>query len=106
MHVIFEVNLTFQKSIEKDFRAWLTGHVDDVLAIEGFISAQWFETLPLPSTENSETSTWTMQYHMKNQAALDHYLENHAARLRQPAIDKFGTKFQATRRVLKPVKSF
>jgi quinol monooxygenase YgiN len=106
MHVIFEVNLTFQKNIEKDFHAWLTGHIDDVLEIEGFISADWFETNSLPSSENHETSTWTVQYRMKNQAALDHYLENHAARLRQPAIDQFGTKFQAVRRVLKPIKSY
>jgi hypothetical protein len=41
--VTYEVNLKVQKPIQKDFEHWLVSHIDDVLAIDGFESAHWYE---------------------------------------------------------------
>ncbi len=105
MKVIYEVNLRVDRKIENDFREWLVGHVRDVLAIDGFESANWFDSTD-DADKSSNKMTITMHYHMRDQAALDSYLEKHAPRLRQPAKDLFGDQFSATRRVLQFIKQF
>lgn len=102
MSVTYEVNLSVEKSIQKDFEKWLVGHIDDVLAIDGFESAQWFQV----ATDSSTHVEWKVDYILRDQQSLDSYLEKHAPRLRQPAKDQFGAKFNAHRRVLTPVKSY
>lgn len=105
MKVVYEVNLKVDRKIETNFQSWLVGHIQDVLAIDGFESANWFDSTD-EDDKSSNKMTITMHYHMRDQAALDSYLEKHAARLRQPAKDLFGDQFSATRRMLGLVKSF
>ena len=102
MKVIYEVNLKIDRKIKDDFRIWLTGHIQDVLAIEGFESANWFEV----DEKDLNMVTWTVHYGLRDLKALNSYLENHAPRLRAPAKEKFGDMFQATRRTLELVKSY
>lgn len=102
MTVIYEVNLKVDRDIKDAFHAWLTGHIDDVLAIDGFESAHWFEI----DDSDPKQVAWTVHYALCDQAALNSYLENHAPRLRAPAKEKFGDKFQATRRTLSLVKNY
>jgi hypothetical protein len=43
-----------------------------------------------------------VHYRLRDAAALDAYLERHAARMRAEAIERFGARFSASRRVLVP----
>lgn len=103
MSVTYEVNLKVQKPIQKDFEHWLVSHIDDVLAIDGFESAHWYE---VNQDSASAEVHWTVCYVLRDMPALQSYLEKHAPRLRQPAKDKFGNQFVAERRILTPVKSY
>lgn len=102
MKVIYEVNLRVDRKIKDAFHKWLTGHISEVLAIDGFESANWFEI----DEKDPQFISWTVHYALRDMAALNSYLENHAARLRGPAKEKFGDQFQATRRTLEHVKSY
>lgn len=104
MSVIYEVNLKIQKRIEKEFQSWLVGHIQDVLAIDGFESATWFKVSD-PIDEKGMLH-WTMHYFLRDRPALDSYLEKHAPRLRQPAKEKFGDQFEASRRTLETVQEY
>ncbi len=102
MSVVYEVNLSVERSIEKEFEKWLVGHINDVLSIEGFESAQWYQV----TSDASTHIEWKVDYTLRDQASLDDYLEKHAPKLRQPAKDKFGSHFTAHRRVLTPLKQY
>ena len=105
MSVTYEVTITVQKPIENDFEKWLVGHINDVLAIDGFETASWFHITQDESTVSKETH-WTVHYVLRDLPALNSYLEKHAPRMRQPAKDKFGEKFMAERRILQPIQTF
>ena len=105
MSVTYEVNLKVQKTVESDFENWLKGHINDVLAIDGFETATWHRVTQDETTSSKETH-WTVHYVLRDLPALNAYLENHATRLRQPAKDRFGEKFMAERRILTPINSY
>ncbi len=65
--------------------------------MDGFASAEWW-------TEDAESDDtrvrWSVQYRVRDRAALDAYLEHHAARLRGDGLTRFAGQFEASRRVL------
>ena len=95
--VIYEVNADINRDIADDFAAWLAPHIDELLEIDGFTAAHWFER---EDDHTDSTVAWTVQYHVTSMQALDDYLEHHAARLRGDGLDKFGDNFKTSRRVL------
>lgn len=104
--VIYEVNLTLKASIADEFRRWLKNHIQEILRLDGFLSADWFDVGALHAApasgmeEPANAKHWTIQYRLKDQISLDNYFKNHAPRLRQEGLDRFGSQFQASRRVM------
>ena len=96
--VVYEVNIDLDAGIEAEYRAWLPGHVDELLALPGFIDAQVFDVVD-PSTDGRIGIC--MQYRLRDETSLRDYFERHAPRLRADGIARFGGKFVATRRVLR-----
>ncbi len=97
--VIYEVNLDIDAGIESDYRDWLRGHIDEILALPGFVSAQLFDVVdPAPAPGRIALCT---QYHVRDTASLQKYFKRHAARLRGDGMARFDGKFCATRRVLR-----
>ncbi len=96
--LIYEVECTLDPDIVADFDAWLPGHVREVLACAGFLGA----TIESPETPAGERQKRMIRYRIENAAALDHYLENNATRLRTDAAQRFGARVQCVRRLLKP----
>ena len=94
---IYEVNLSINKEIVKDFAVWLRHHMKEVVSLGHFEKAELF------SRENE--CELTVHYHMKDQKTLDDYLKNHAPRLREEGLKKFPDQFTATRRVLMRLSS-
>lgn len=100
MAVVYEVNLAIDPSIAADYRPWLGQHVREMLALPGFIEAHVFDLLQPPSDDG--WIGFSVQYVLVDDAALDAYLHMHAPRMRAGGLARFGDRFRATRRVLRP----
>ena len=68
------------------------------LILPGFIDARAFDVVD-PAAEGRVGIC--VQYRLRDQAALQDYLERHAPRLRAEGIARFGGRFNASRRVLR-----
>ena len=97
-NVIYEVECQLDPDIVPDYDAWLPGHVREVLACAGFLGA----TIESTETPPGERQRRRVRYRVESLAALDHYLENEATRLRTATAARFGGRLQCERRVYKP----
>ena len=104
--VIYEVALSVDAEIADAYAAWLAPHIDEVLAVPGFVSAEWWAVEPpdgdAEAGDLGARVEWVVHYRVESRAALTTYFEEHAARLRGDGLDRFGGRFTATRRVLVP----
>ncbi len=96
--IVYEVNLFVRRTIAAEYRVWLDAHVQEILALPGFLGAEVFERRE-PAAAEGELVLCT-QYRLRDAAALDHYLREHAPRLRADGLARFGDGFRAERRVL------
>jgi uncharacterized protein DUF3667/uncharacterized protein DUF4286 len=96
--LIYEVECLLDPDIVADYDAWLPGHVREVLACPGFHGA----SIEIPETPPGERQRRRIRYRVESVSALDHYLENHATRLRTETAQRFGSRVQCERRVFKP----
>jgi hypothetical protein len=94
--VLYEVNLEADAELEGPFDTWLRDHVADMLQLDGFLSAEVLVESPAPPDRIRRT----VQYRLRDQAALDRYLEEQAPQMRQPGVALFGDRFTAGRRTL------
>lgn len=99
--LVYEVNLDVEASIAATYRAWLDAHVAQMLALPGFVGAQAFDVVE-PAIEGRVA--FCVHYRLRDAAALDAYLRDHAPRMRADGVARFGDRFRATRRVLRPVE--
>jgi quinol monooxygenase YgiN len=99
--VLYEVSARIDRGIADDVLAWLPGHVQRILALPGFVGAEIFEIVETPP--DASQLLICVHYRLRDQAALDAYLREHAARMRAEAGDRFGERMRASRRVLRAV---
>jgi uncharacterized protein DUF3667/uncharacterized protein DUF4286 len=97
-NLIYEVECQLDPDIVPDYDAWLPGHVREVLACAGFLGA----TIETTETPPGERQRRRVRYRVESVAALDHYLENEATRLRTLTSERFGGRVQCERRIFKP----
>lgn len=101
--VIYEVNLDVEGGIAAEYERWLAAHVQEMLEIDGFFRARWYERLPNDEGRAGEdVKLWTVQYDVYTREQLDDYFRRHAARMRGEGIERFGDRFSASRRILTP----
>ena len=93
---IYEVNLTLTPEISQDYDRFLETHIPEVLAASGFSHAERWEVSPA----RTDAVCWVIHYHAESRAQIEAYLQNHAPRLRADAVQRFGNRFQAERRIL------
>lgn len=98
--LIYEVNLDVDAAIAGEYRAWLDAHVRAMLALPGFMSARVFEVLDGAGRDGG--LQLCVHYALRDAAALDAYLREHAPRMRADGVARFGDRFRASRRVLRP----
>ena len=96
--IVYEVNLTVDREIADAYAAWLGLHIEAMLALPGFESAEWLEDVDY---DDDAAPRWSVRYRLGSHDDLTRYYEEHAERMRADGLDRFGTKFQATRRVLR-----
>lgn len=94
---IYEVTHSVDREVVEDFDAWLAAHIEVMLEIPGFVRARIFE---LDDDEDGRARRVT-QYHLESENDLDNYLAGPAGEMRQSAVDRFGERFEAGRRVLR-----
>jgi hypothetical protein len=94
--VLYEVNLEADATIEGPFDTWLRDHIADLLQFDGFRSAEILEDRTAPPGRVRRI----VQYRLRDQAALDAYVDNQAPRMRAQGVAKFGDRFTTERRVL------
>ncbi len=96
--IIYEVNLSVQPDIFAEYHQWLMSHVEDMLQFTGFKKA---EIAREKETENKDSDLLhlTVRYFIEHEQHLQDYLTHHAASMRKAAVEKFGDKFKAIRRV-------
>ena len=93
----YEVNLKIDKSIYDEFYRWLLEHVKKILQYPGFLHAV------IGHVRLEENSTYHMLrvcYTLLSENHLNEYLSLHAPNMRLDAINRFGDKFNADRRVI------
>ena len=93
---IYEVNLVVDAEIADDYAAWLGLHVKEILELDGFLSAEWFEV----EAEDEGHVHWCIQYRLKDRTVLETYFIEHAERMRGDGLERFGGRFTAERRIL------
>ncbi len=97
--VIYEVNITVQEPIAAQYEGWLEGHIREILRLDGFLDASWFRD----SGSTPGERRLVVHYRLRDRAALDSYLAEHAPRMRRDGTERFADGFTATRRILELV---
>ena len=100
MAIIYEVTLQIDADIEGEYDAWLAEHAAEMLALRGFTSAE-ISTIESDEAAPAQVGR-VVHYRLQNRAALDAYFHDHAARMRDDGIKRFGNRVQASRRILHP----
>lgn len=97
--VVYEVNLDVDAHIRDAYLAWLRPHLRELCALPGFVDAQLFEVTE-PAVDAGRVAL-CVHYTLRDAAALDVYLREHAPRLRGEGEARFGGRFRAARRILR-----
>lgn len=96
MH-IYEVNLSIDNEIYKEYKAWLDGHIQEMLKFDGFLNASVLHQSM--DADNSDDQTYlTVQYQVESDDALQTYFIEHAPRMREGGVNRFEGHFSASRR--------
>ena len=100
--VTYEVRLEVDEGIVGEVDVWLREHVVEMLRLPGFTAAEILDDAPLPVPADDKVRR-TVQYQVESRDALTRYLREHAPRMREAGVQRFGDRMQATRRVLQPI---
>lgn len=96
--VFYEVNLRIDADIAAEYRAWLAGHIKQMLGVPGFVDAEVLEIVePAPADNRVQIA---VRYRVHGMAALQDYFSHRAEKMREEGLSRFGGRFQAERRVL------
>lgn len=98
---IYEVNISVLPDVFESYRKWLLPHAAEVCKLGGFSSYKVFDVDVFGG--KSLGKDIVVHYVAPTRETVDAYLRDHAQRLRQEAVDKFGASFNAHRRLLKGV---
>ena len=95
--IVYAVEIEMDVDLRDEYLAWLDGHVREMLALPGFTGAEVLvRAEPPPPAGRFVVSA---HYRLRDRAALDGYLANHAARMRAAGLARFGERVRASRQV-------
>jgi hypothetical protein len=99
--IVYEVRVAVDREVADEYRAWLEPHIRQILGIAGFEHAALYA-----EDDDEGHVVWTVRYQLRDRAALESYLRDHAPQLRADGQARFGGRFTASRRVSELVQSF
>jgi len=96
--IVYVVELEMEAALRGEYLAWLDDHVREMLALPGFTGADILERRDPPPP----VGHWgvDVHYRLRDRAAFETYLREHAPRMRAAGLARFGRQGQASRRVL------
>jgi hypothetical protein len=99
--IIYEVSIKLDNPVSTgEFMSWLRhGHIQQVLSHKGFLAAELYRCRE-SSAQGENGNEVVVRYTVSSPEDLDDYIQNHAQRLRQDAVDKFGDRMVAHRRIM------
>jgi len=100
--IVYEVNLEIDAEIAESYLQWLAAHMREILQLPGFARSDLFERSDPPG--NLERRCLCVQYRVASEADLERYLRVDAPRMRADGEARFGGRFSASRRVLRPLR--
>lgn len=129
---IYEVNIRVLSDAYTEYTTWLEEHIQEMLQLDGFLAAEWFEVELDQETQELEEAVrqavrldesvpaelreavatpihsrmLTIHYQLSDRDSLEDYFTDHADRMRNKGMERFGEMFAATRRVMKRTKQF
>ncbi len=96
--VVYEVNLSIDREIFADYKAWLDDHILQMLEFPGFLNATILNQT-MDSNNSDEQAHLTVQYQLESAEDLQTYFDEHAAKMRGDGVSRFEGRFSATRRI-------
>jgi hypothetical protein len=95
--IIYEVNVEVEPSLSEKYLAWLRGHIGEMKT-----QLCGIQRVAVSSREAAADgwASFTIIYTLNSREDLDDYISNRSARMRQQAVDAFGTNFRASRRIM------
>jgi len=86
--VIYEINSSVPLNLATEYIEFLIPHIGEVKgSCDGFLSHEIFTH----EGEDKNYKHYTVLFRLTDMPALENYLKNHAPRLRQQVLDRFGT---------------
>lgn len=99
--IVYEVNIELDPEIEQAYLKFLDDHIKEILHFKGFLGADLYK-----DDSSASPVKLVVKYRLKTEEDMENYIAHHAPAMRAQAIELFGTKFKAQRRILKTLKSF
>ena len=96
--IVYVVELELAVTLREEYLAWLRGHVAEMLALPGFCEARIMLRRDPPAPAGRVA--FAVHYRLRDRAAWQGYLDDHAARMRAAGVARFGTQVAASRRLL------
>jgi len=100
---IYNVTVTIDESIHKEWRSWIEVHIQEVLATNKFTKAKLTKIL---AASQMESISYSIQYTAQSKEKLDEYYKVEAPKLRENSLNKFSDKMHSFRTELKVIKEF
>jgi hypothetical protein len=98
--IIYNVTVNIDDDAHEAWLSWMKStHIPDVVNTGCFLHGKMFRIM----VDEQQGTSYSIQYTANSMKEVEHYLEQHAPRLRQDATDKFGGKFTAFRTLLEQV---
>jgi antibiotic biosynthesis monooxygenase (ABM) superfamily enzyme len=96
--IAYLVELEMDAALREEYLAWLDEHARAMLALPGFTGAEiLIRTEPPPPPGRFVVQA---HYRLRDRAAWDGYLADHAPRMRQAGLARFGQRVRASRTLL------
>jgi hypothetical protein len=98
--ILYNVTVSLSPEIEKDWLRWMQEiHIPDVMATKHFVDHKIFRLM----NEVEGGRTYAIQYYALEINDIDTYLRDHAPRLRQLHLERYGEKALSFRTLLEQV---
>lgn len=96
--IVYLVELDVEADLRGDYLAWLAAHVQEMLTLPGFVDAETATRIDPPAS----TGRFVVQvrYRLRDLAAWQAYVSEHAPRMREAGITRFGDRVRASRSLL------
>jgi hypothetical protein len=97
--IVYAVELEMDAALREEYLPWLRDHVAEMLALPGFLGADMLERVDPPPPAGR--CTISVHYRLRDQSAWDGYLSDHAPRMREAGLSRFGDRVRASRQVFR-----